>query len=109
MQMWSDARAVVTDRVLSETEGRHDTFAIDAKWCGNVGRFLNHSCDPNLEKVNVFVDSHDARVPRVAFFANSLIKAGTELCYDYGYFTGYVEGKHRTCLCGAANCRKEMY
>lgn len=34
------------------------------RWYGNVGRFLNHSCDPNLEKVNVFVETHDVRLPR---------------------------------------------
>lgn len=34
------------------------------RWYGNVGRFLNHSCDPNLEKVNVFLDIHDVRLPR---------------------------------------------
>lgn len=45
----------------------------------------------------------------MAFFATEFIKAGTELCYDYGYFTGNVEGKSRACLCGADNCRKRMY
>ena len=37
------------------------------------------------------------------------IPANTELCYDYGYFPGNVEGKHRACLCGALNCRKTLY
>jgi hypothetical protein len=46
---------------------------------------------------------------RVAFFANSFIPAGTELCYDYGYFEGNVEGKHQACLCKAEKCRKVMY
>jgi SET domain-containing protein len=46
---------------------------------------------------------------RTAFFANDFIKAGTELCYDYGYFSGNVEGKTRACLCGSDNCRKRMY
>lgn len=31
---------------------------------GNVARFLNHSCQPNVEKVTVFSDSQDVRVPR---------------------------------------------
>ena len=98
------------------------------RWYGNVGRFLNHSCDPNLEKVNVFLDTQDFRLPRyssdifnifiilflificrVAFFTSCSVKAGTELCYDYGYASGNVEGKHRECLCGSYNCRKQMY
>lgn len=104
-----EARSIITDRVCLETESLDSTFAIDAKWYGNIGRFLNHSCDPNVEKINVFVDSHDIRLPRVAFFTNCYIPKGTELCYDYGYFQGNVAGKHQKCLCGATNCRDYMY
>ena len=28
---------------------------------GNIGRYLNHSCDPNVFVQNVFVESHDLR------------------------------------------------
>ncbi len=46
---------------------------------------------------------------RIAFFSADLIPAGTELCYDYGYFPGNVDGKHRACLCGAEYCRQILY
>ena len=74
-----------------------------------MARFLNHNCTPNLEKETVFVESRDIRTPRLAFFASEFIKAGTELCYDYGYLKGNVLGKQRSCLCGSAQCRKRMY
>ena len=45
-------------------------IAVDLKllyrWFGNVARFLNHNCTPNLEKHTVFADSHDLRMPRLA-------------------------------------------
>lgn len=84
-------------------------FSIDAQWYGNVARFLNHSCDPNLIKQIVFVETHDVRVPRVAFFALFDIPAREELTYDYGYMTGSVQGKSLPCLCGASDCRKTLY
>jgi len=102
---WAEGKKVIVDRSVNETEQKHDTYTIDAQFFGSVGRFLNHSCSPNLTKTMVFVDSHDARMPRVAFFANGDIEPMTELCYDYGYSEGKVEGREKIkCLCGAPNC-----
>jgi len=86
-----------------------DMICIDAKWYGNVARFINHSCEPNLEKQSVYVDSHDLRLPRLAFFASSSIKKGEELTWDYGYQKGSVSGKTHPCFCGAEKCRHIMY
>ena len=36
-------------------------FVMDANTQGNVGRYFNHSCSPNIFPQNVFVDSHDLR------------------------------------------------
>lgn len=41
-----------------------------------MGRFLNHSCDPNLLPVRVTVN-HE--VPSIAFFTGQAIEAGKEL------------------------------
>ena len=44
-------------------------YSLDAKKMGNIGRYLNHSCQPNCFVQNVFVDTHDLRFPWVSFFA----------------------------------------
>ncbi|XP_040168998.1 histone-lysine N-methyltransferase eggless [Anopheles arabiensis] len=83
-------------------------FVMDAKKSGNLGRYFNHSCDPNLFVQNVFVDTHDLRFPWVAFFAERNIKAGTELTWNYNYDVGSVKGKHLTCSCGEKNCKGRL-
>ncbi|XP_026739602.1 histone-lysine N-methyltransferase eggless isoform X2 [Trichoplusia ni] len=83
-------------------------YIMDAKVQGNIGRYLNHSCCPNVFVQNVFVDTHDPRFPWVAFFALSHIKAGTELTWNYNYDVGSVPGKVLYCYCGAPNCRGRL-
>ena len=56
------------------------TTYIDPTYIGNVGRFLNHSCQPNLYMVPVRVD-HD--IPRLALFTTRDIDPMQELCYSY--------------------------
>ncbi|CAN0204847.1 unnamed protein product [Ectocarpus sp. 8 AP-2014] len=53
----------------------------------------------------VFVEGHDFRIPRVAFFSLEKIQAYEELTYDYNYKVGSVEGKSLACRCGAPSCR----
>ncbi|KAK6643619.1 hypothetical protein RUM43_005129 [Polyplax serrata] len=74
-------------------DGADDCYIMDAKSSGNIGRYLNHSCQPNVFVQNVFVDTHDVRFPWVAFFALTFIKAGTELTWDYNYDVGSVPDK----------------
>jgi hypothetical protein len=54
---------------------------IDPTLFGNIGRYLNHSCDPNIHVLPVRINS---LVPRAAMFALRNIQAGEELVYDYG-------------------------
>ncbi|XP_039219287.1 histone-lysine N-methyltransferase SETDB1 isoform X1 [Crotalus tigris] len=89
-------------------DGEESCYIIDAKLEGNLGRYLNHSCSPNLFVQNVFVDTHDLRFPWVAFFASKRIRAGTELTWDYNYEVGSVEGKKLLCCCGAIECRGRL-
>ena len=84
-------------------------ICIDAKWYGSVGRYFNHSCEPNMAKQMVFVDSQDVRVPTIAFFALWDIPPKTELTYDYGYEINQVDGRTLTCHCGAETCRGRLY
>ncbi|OAD54674.1 Histone-lysine N-methyltransferase eggless [Eufriesea mexicana] len=65
-------------------------YIMDAKTTGNIGRYLNHSCDPNVFVQNVFVDTHDVRFPWVAFFALNYIRAGQELTWNYSYDVGSI-------------------
>ncbi|KAI7794803.1 SET domain and mariner transposase fusion gene [Triplophysa rosa] len=54
---------------------------VDPVTVGNVGRFINHSCQPNLIMVQVRVHS---LVPRLALFTNREIEQYQELTFDYG-------------------------
>ncbi|CAD7014873.1 histone-lysine N-methyltransferase eggless [Ceratitis capitata] len=83
-------------------------YVMDAKITGNLGRYFNHSCSPNLFVQNVFVDTHDLRFPWVAFFSSTNIRAGTELTWNYNYEVGVVPGKVLYCQCGAPNCRLRL-
>lgn len=61
----------------SDYFGENDQlYVLDAKYKGNIGRFLNHSCDPNVHVQHVLVDTHDLRLPWSSFFACKDIKAG---------------------------------
>uniref|UniRef100_A0A146LMZ4 Histone-lysine N-methyltransferase eggless n=1 Tax=Lygus hesperus TaxID=30085 RepID=A0A146LMZ4_LYGHE len=84
-------------------------FTIDAKNGGNIGRYFNHACEPNMFVQNVFVDTHDLRLPWVAFFTLSDVPAGTELTWDYGYSVGSVVGKRLYCYCLANECKRRLY
>jgi histone-lysine N-methyltransferase SETMAR len=90
---------------------------LDPTACGNVGRFINHSCQPNLTTALVRAGSF---VPRVAFFCLRDIDAGEELTFYYGdgehlgpsgssrdvlrRQMSRVEEGRRRCLCGAPDC-----
>ena len=56
---------------------------VDSSRRGNVSRFLNHSCSPNLEVVQVMQKLDDASLPdwQVGFFTTRDVKAGEELAY----------------------------
>jgi len=66
----------------------YEEYVIDAKFTGNIGRWLNHSCSPNVFVQNVFTDSHDLKFPTIALFASQRIIAGEELCckQDFSIF-----------------------
>ncbi|CAG7911978.1 unnamed protein product [Brassica rapa] len=84
---------------------------ISAKNIGNVARFMNHSCSPNVFWQPVSYENNGQLYLHVAFFAISHIPPMTELTYDYGVSrpTGAqngnpVYGKKR-CFCGTQYCR----
>ncbi|XP_009880676.1 PREDICTED: histone-lysine N-methyltransferase SETDB2 [Charadrius vociferus] len=95
------------DRMLLKNANEENTYVLDATKEGNVGRFLNHSCCPNLFAQSVFVETHNRSFPWVAFFTNRHVKAGTELTWDYGYEAGSMPEAEISCQCGVQKCRKK--
>ncbi|XP_022904964.2 histone-lysine N-methyltransferase eggless [Onthophagus taurus] len=94
---------------VRELHGEEETvYIMDAKSTGNIGRFLNHSCAPNIFVQNVFVDTHDPRFPWVAFFTMGYVRAGQELTWNYNYDIGSVPGKVLYCFCGTSECKGRL-
>uniref|UniRef100_A0A165XHG0 Histone-lysine N-methyltransferase n=1 Tax=Daucus carota subsp. sativus TaxID=79200 RepID=A0A165XHG0_DAUCS len=93
---------------------RGPEYCLDAGSSGNVARFINHSCQPNLFVQCVLSSHHDAKLARVLLFASENIPPLKELSYDYAYALDSVVGpdgniKQLECFCGAADCRKRMF
>ncbi|XP_038123686.1 histone-lysine N-methyltransferase EHMT1a isoform X4 [Cyprinodon tularosa] len=81
-----------------------EPFCLDANLFGNIGRFINHLCEPNLIAVRVFTIHQDLRFPRIAFFSSKPIKAGEQIGIDYGDNYWRVKSKYFSCLCGSLKC-----
>lgn len=89
-------------------------YCIDAGRIGNVARFINHSCQPNLFVQCVLSSHHDIKIAKVMLFAADTIPPLEELTYDYGYALDSVVGPDGKiiklpCYCGAIDCRKRLY
>ncbi|XP_008275253.1 histone-lysine N-methyltransferase EHMT1-like isoform X3 [Stegastes partitus] len=82
-----------------------DVHCIDARLFGNIGRFINHLCEPNLLAVRVFTMHQDLRFPKIAFFSSKPIKAGDHIGFDYGDSYWRIKRKHFSCQCGSLKCR----
>lgn len=74
---------------------------IDPSVKGNIGRYLNHSCEPNCDIISVRCSSV---IPKLAIFSNRDIKAQEELTFSYGEVQNGETKK--PCLCGAESCKK---
>lgn len=71
---------------------------IDATKKGNLGRFCNHSCNPNC-----YVDKWVVGGKlRMGIFANRTIKSGEELVFDYN--VDRYGAEPQPCYCGEYNC-----
>lgn len=102
---WKEA-----DRRYDDTKmKRHHTFlftvtsrtVIDGAVGGNDSRFINHSCEPNLEAID--------EGGRIYIDALRDIAAGEELTYDYAYERDEThteeDEKRYACYCGSKRCR----
>lgn len=89
-------------------------YTIDAAKYGGVGRFINHSCSPNLYAQNVLYDHDDKTVPHIMLFAAENIPPLQELSYHYNYKLDQVRDsdgniKKKNCYCGSAECTGRLY
>lgn len=71
---------------------------VDATKKGNLGRFCNHSCNPNCY-VDKWVVGEKLRM---GIFAERHIKAGEELVFNYN--VDRYGADPQTCFCGELNC-----
>ncbi|XP_060095563.1 histone-lysine N-methyltransferase SETMAR [Heteronotia binoei] len=114
LQSPSDSNYIIAIREHLHDGQIMETF-VDPTYTGSVGRFLNHSCEPNLIMVPVRINS---MVPKLALFADQDIRAEEELSYDYSgrhhnYFPDLQrdqeklqeeEMKKKPCYCDAKTC-----
>ncbi|KAF8027345.1 hypothetical protein BT93_E0291 [Corymbia citriodora subsp. variegata] len=113
--LWDGLSTLIPDVHMDSCEVVEEFgFTIDAAKYGNVGRFINHSCSPNLYAQNVLYDHEDKRVPHIMFFAAENIPPLQELTYHYNYMIGQVRDsngkiKKKDCYCGSAECTGRMY
>jgi ankyrin repeat protein len=133
-ELISEEEAQKRMREEYDVAGIHYLFAIrDSKYVldpfrkGNVSRLYNHSCQPNITKLQVYrthhqdasgkggVDSiayssnsgdHNAvrNCPRMVFVAARDIAKGEELCISYDYEQLEHPGGCLVCYCGSSNC-----
>ena len=81
-------------------------YSVDATVKGNVARFINHSCEPNLQNFQVWIECLDVRLPRIGFFASREILPLEELTFDYKYDLSVKKTHKLRCYCGARSCRR---
>ncbi|KAK1696910.1 hypothetical protein QYE76_013607 [Lolium multiflorum] len=89
-------------------------YCIDAGSVGNIARFINHSCQPNLFIQCVLSSHRDIKLAKIMLFAADTIPPLQELSYDYGYCLDSIIGADGNvvklaCHCGASDCRKWLY
>jgi uncharacterized protein len=90
--------------VIADTLTTKYLFELDTEWTidgedeSNTARYINHSCDPNVE-AEILED-------RIQIHAARDIEKGEELLIDYGdeYFDEFI--KPYGCLCGSDVCRQ---
>eukprot|EP00268_Persea_americana_P038767 TRINITY_DN38397_c0_g1_i2.p1 TRINITY_DN38397_c0_g1~~TRINITY_DN38397_c0_g1_i2.p1 ORF type:complete len:2316 (+),score=492.02 TRINITY_DN38397_c0_g1_i2:357-6950(+) len=73
---------------------------IDACVKGNLGRFINHSCDPNCRTEKWMVNGEVC----IGLFAIRDIKKGEEVTFDYNYVRVFGAAAKK-CVCGSSGCR----
>ncbi|KAM7416241.1 hypothetical protein PAMA_018355 [Pampus argenteus] len=74
---------------------------IDATKCGNLARFINHSCNPNCYAKVITVESQK----KIVIYSRQPISINEEITYDYKF---PIEEIKIPCMCGADSCRGSL-
>ncbi|CAD6333944.1 unnamed protein product [Miscanthus lutarioriparius] len=96
----------------SEVASRTPEYCIDAGSVGNIARFINHSCQPNLFIQCVLSSHRDIKLAKVMLFAadtrfrSSRTTTGIGWTVSLGQMAIFVK---LACHCGASDCRKRLY
>lgn len=92
-------------------------LTIDAQHKGDISRFYNHSCKPNLKSLPV--SNGTPQEYEVAFFSTRAIRPREELCFDYD--PQWMQKKEKAsqsggkfesfgrCSCSESECRGWMF
>ncbi|CAH9112606.1 unnamed protein product [Cuscuta epithymum] len=98
---------------VGQDESPNIPFAlvISARNYGNVARFMNHSCSPNVMWQPVVRENNNEAYYHIAFFAINHIPPMQELTFDYGLIQSDrgADRRRKRCLCGSPNCRGFFY
>lgn len=91
------------NEINSATGSTIQTF-IDPSRKGNIGRYINHSCDANCDITSTRVDSI---IPKIAIFANRDIPALSEITFNYGSDgkLNNIKENRKKCHCNSNNCK----
>ncbi|KAJ8099074.1 hypothetical protein POJ06DRAFT_255886 [Lipomyces tetrasporus] len=96
-------------------------LTVDSRRFGDISRFFNHSCSPNMVIMCAIQDRTLLMKYDAAFFTNRDISANEELTFDYlnigddyergsGALSKYSSAMmHQECHCGAPNCRGRIW
>ncbi|CAF1154657.1 unnamed protein product [Rotaria sordida] len=68
---------------INDDDDDDEPYVIDGSLFSNLGKYFNHSCNPNMYIQNVFIESHDLHFPNLALFTRTRVKAGEELTWHY--------------------------
>ena len=87
----------------------HNEFfplCLDSMFYGNEARFINHSCDPNVQSFNLTGQVDSITYHSIGLFTSRKILAGEELCLDYQWDKNDLTiAEDVPCLCGSVKCR----
>lgn len=98
---------------LDYNETGEATYSIDATNEGNLSRFINHSCQANLQTWPAMSCNESSKLHRLYYFSLRPIKAGEELTVDYSggvLNASNSPSKHAIpCKCKSPLCKGFMF